>query len=67
MALDAASERMTVRQTVDDLRFSELWAPPEVAEQVEIRDRVTLYLDIHGRAVGWRLPDKKIGVREDYR
>ena len=66
MALDIEAERMVVRQTAEEMS-SEVWAPPEVAEHVEVGDTATLHLDADGRTVGWYLPDKKIGVREDYR
>ena len=58
MALDIEAERMVVRQKVEDLSFSEVWAPPEAAEHVEVGDTV-LHLDAAGRTLGWYLPARR--------
>jgi hypothetical protein len=64
-ALDVDYECAVLRHA--DLKCSEVWAPPEIGSQAEIGDAATLYLDVHGGWLGWRLSDKKLGVREDYR
>lgn len=66
VSLDERAERAGLRHAAD-LEFSEVWAPPEVAAQVEVGDEARLYVDEHERTLGWSVPAKSIGVREDHR
>ena len=66
MSVDDRTERVVLRHAAEK-EFTEVWAPPGVAAHVEVGETATLYLDAHQRTIGWRLLDRKVGVRENYR
>jgi hypothetical protein len=61
VTIDDRAECMVLR-CVGGMCFHEVRLPHEAADEAEVGDSTTLFLDEHERPLGWSIPGKKIGL-----